>query len=152
MRKLASAFESTWGAGMTEYWYRYDETHYAPPADEYGEYHGKGSIRIHLNEYTVIRRTPKGVWLSRWPVTLWLGEEAGDREERFVLKDAWKRFACPTKEEAQASFIARKKRQLKILRAQAEGISDTLCEAREMWPDDETLARYGRSELERASH
>lgn len=74
-------------------WYRYEESH-----------HGERGIVV--REYEVLRETPKGVWLDV------------DDGERFVLLGARKRYACPTMREAQDSFIARKRRQIRILDAQ----------------------------------
>lgn len=76
-------------------WYRMYET-----ASEH-------DVHIYTEALPVIRETECGVWLD-------LG---GSVARRFVLKDARKRWACPTREEAEISFIARKKRQLRILRA-----------------------------------
>ena len=55
--------------------------------------------------YTVVKETPKGVWLKDWLNPC----------KKFVLRDAKKRFACPTKKEAQESFIHRKNRHIAIL-------------------------------------
>lgn len=84
-------------------WYRYDFMRYAPPLDEYERPCGSGHREVVLTGYIVERVTPKGVWLEG---------------RRFVLTSARKRFACPTKEEARESFIARKNRQVRILKAQ----------------------------------
>lgn len=57
---------------------------------------------IFLEEHQVQNETPKGYWISfRW-----------------VSKTSKKRFAHPTKDEAWASFQARKKRQILILSTQ----------------------------------
>ena len=93
---------------MTEVWYRYEETLWAPSLNEWEEPVGRGSISIRLQEFPVLKHTPKGVWLFTF---------FGDK--RFVLRDARKRFACPTKEEALESFIARKKRQATIFESRA---------------------------------
>jgi len=90
-----------------EVWYRYNDMVYAE-IDEWGEAYGRGRIEVNLYEYKVIKKTPKGVWLDNYGF------------KKFVLKDARKRFACPTKQEALESFIARKKKQLKILKAQMD--------------------------------
>lgn len=82
---------------MSDTYYRYGEE----AIDECG------SIRLCCFEFPVLRRTEKGVWLyRRWG------------KPRFVLNE--KRFACPTKEDAISSFIARKKLQLRILRGQID--------------------------------
>jgi hypothetical protein len=68
------------------------------------------TIEVHLvlEEYPVIRRTPKGVWVDDLV------------RERFVLLSAVKKFAYPTKEEALESFKARKGRYIRILKNRLE--------------------------------
>jgi hypothetical protein len=56
--------------------------------------------------FPVLKETAAGVWLDVY----------GQR--RFVRADAMKRFACPTEQEALESYHARKRRQVRILRAQ----------------------------------
>lgn len=56
-------------------------------------------------EFEVIKETPKGYWIDNYG------------KKRFVLKESIKRYACLTPEEAFISYQARKRRQLKILRA-----------------------------------
>ena len=63
-----------------------------------------------LEKYTVTRRTPCGAWLDVYS------------KPKFVLNDSHKRFAWPTEEEAKVSFFARKKRQLALLRSQAQAV------------------------------
>jgi hypothetical protein len=104
------------GVVAPEIWYRYVDVAYAAPTDEFGESrHSRGSIEIQLREYSVIRHTAKGVWLDMslgggWSIV-------GQPDQRFVLNDARRRFACPTREEALASFVARKRAQIRIYRA-----------------------------------
>jgi hypothetical protein len=62
--------------------------------------------RLFLTKYQVLRKTPRGVWIDTYG------------QEKFVLLDAHKRYVCPTPEEAMVSFIARKKRQIRILTMQ----------------------------------
>lgn len=82
---------------------------------------------ITLLEFYVNKKTEKGVWID------YCGRP------KFVLRDAKKRFACPTKEEALESFKARKKRQLKIHKGWVERIERILQEV-ETWekPEDGT--------------
>ena len=87
------------------FWYRFEEVGYATGLDEWGEPCGPSDVEVHLRKFLVLRETPKGVWLDAW------------RGPRFVLRDARKRYACPTKEEARVSFIARKKAQIRIYNA-----------------------------------
>lgn len=87
-----------------EIWYRYEETHYASTLDEYGSSNGDGSTTVRLVELPVVRHTPKGVWIAL----------NYSMQEKFVLVEANKRYACPTIWEARESFIARKRRQIRI--------------------------------------
>ena len=97
---------------MIDFWYRYYEVWYSPGSDESGDpLPGRGEMKIHLEEWQVVKHTPKGVWLSLY----------GDR--KFVLKSAAKRYACPTKKEALQSLVARKTRQIRILTEQRERAS-----------------------------
>ena len=93
-----------------EYWYRYEEVHYAASALT----PGASRIELRLMEYKVLKHTPKGVWIDPYYVRGW----AVSGERRFVRRNATKRFACPTIEEARESFLARKNRQIRILSAQ----------------------------------
>lgn len=92
-----------------EYWYRYLAFRESVGIfdNEWSESCGY-DIRLSCFEYRVIKHTPKGVWLLK-PYC------AG---KRFVLKDAKKRFAHPTKREALVSYIARQKRRILILNSQ----------------------------------
>lgn len=83
-------------------WYRYEERHYAPPVDEFDNVCGPGRTEVVLLEFPVIGVTRKGVRLSTG---------------RFVLLNAHKRYACPTESEARESFLARKRAQIRILKA-----------------------------------
>jgi hypothetical protein len=100
-----------------EVWYRVVDGRYAGSVDECGDPMGDGGAYVRVDEYPVLRHTPKGVWL----------EHAGRYgQHRFVLRVANKRWACPTKEEAMESFRARKQRQAKILRAQLAHVKEAL--------------------------
>ena len=97
---------------MTE-WYRYQEQRYAAPLDEFDEPMGSGSVQVLLHTFKEDKLTPKGVWLRQtFNATGWVSDK-----KRFVLRDARKRYACPTKKEALESLIARKTKQIKILHA-----------------------------------
>jgi hypothetical protein len=95
--------------------YRYQETHYAAPGDEFGESRGPGSTEVILDEYTVIKVTPKGVMIDR-----------SYGIPRFVLLSATKKFACATKEEAEISFRARKKAEIRIHQARIDSAKRAL--------------------------
>jgi hypothetical protein len=69
-----------------------------PDADRYGV----TPPRLEMCWWQVNRRTPQGAWIGG----------------KFVLLTATKRWACPTEEEALESFIARKRKQIRILSTQ----------------------------------
>jgi len=83
---------------MTELFYRYD-------------FYNIVRVTLELNTFEVLRHTPKGTWL-----------DMGYENKKWVLRDARKRFAHPTKEEALVGFLARKRRQLKILKTQVTNV------------------------------
>jgi hypothetical protein len=94
-----------------EYWYRYEDVQYAPSVDEFDSIiQGSGRLEVRLRKIPVLRHTQKGVWVE-------YHDRRYDKTERFLLRDARKRYACPTIEEAKESFIARKKRQMRIHQA-----------------------------------
>jgi hypothetical protein len=86
-------------------YYRLEDKRFAGIVNEDGD-PGPSSLRVVTYEFTLVRRTPKGAWIR--PVY---------GEPRFVRDAAKKRFACPSLEEAKASFRARKRRQIRILEA-----------------------------------
>lgn len=111
---------------MSDIFYRYNEIHYAPPLNEWESPIGEGKVAIYLVEYKVIKHTKCGVWIQ--------GSHDLERytlveRKRFVLLSARKKFACPTIEEAKESFIARKKRQIKILKSQLRKAESALYQA-----------------------
>jgi hypothetical protein len=90
-------------------WYRYQDS---LGGDDWGTH-----VSVHLFEYTVVKETPKGVWLALFEFS---------SLKRFVLLDARKKFACPTKEEAMESFLARKRKQVKILSNQLRHVKEAI--------------------------
>jgi len=74
----------------------------------YVDFSGTYGVSIMLQKFEVLKQTAKGVWIA-------YGES-----KRFVQFNTRKKFACTTKEEAFDSFKARKKKQVKILKAQLE--------------------------------
>jgi hypothetical protein len=93
--RIACPTRSQPAAVETRMYYRYQETRYSG-----------GVLMLTKSSFPVLKDTPSGVWVSVY----------GQR--RFVKTDAKKRFACPTESEALESYHARKRRQVKILRAQ----------------------------------
>lgn len=105
---------------MTETWYRYEDRRYAAMLDEDERPLGPGRVEVHLLEFAVVKRTPKGVWIRQR-----LGDFT-DTHKRFVLIDSNKRHACPTKDEAAESFAQRKRKQLRIYRARIASVEEAL--------------------------
>lgn len=107
---------------MTETWYRYEDHRESLGVDQWDNpYPGFRSV-VTLSEFSVLRHTPKGVWLTN--KGLW-----GGTSRHFVRNEARKRFACPTKEDALESYIARKKRQIQILEDQVKHATNCLDQA-----------------------
>lgn len=75
-------------------------------------------VRIYLYEFNMIQETPKGYWIGYY-----------NKKEKWVSKTAKKRYAYPTKEEALASFKARKERQIEILEHQLNRAKTALSKA-----------------------
>jgi hypothetical protein len=96
---------------MMQTWFRYEEVHYAPPIDEWDSPCGEGRIELRLFAFNVAKETPKGVRLDNG---------------RFVRTSARKRYACPTQAEALESFISRKNRQRRILKAQLKSVDTAI--------------------------
>lgn len=100
---------------MTElFWYRYEDIATADQLDdEWGTpLPGTGHTSVYLTQYLVLKETRKGVWIRD------SSHRNGRKNyQRFVLRGANKRYACPSLEEAKISFIARKRRQISINRA-----------------------------------
>jgi hypothetical protein len=94
---------------MTEYYYRIEDYLESSGSwDMQGEWEpGPSRLRLRVEAFEVLKHTPKGVQLRVYG------------ERRFVLRDAYRRFACATLDEAKESFIARKEKQASIYEARA---------------------------------
>lgn len=82
-------------------WYRIEDRRCAVSGfddDDWGSV-----LEVSLFKFKVLKETPRGAWL-----------DFGCGAKRFARIDARKRYACPTFEEAKASFRARKERQIAI--------------------------------------
>lgn len=99
------------------YWYRVEDITYAPPLDEFENPIGSGRTEVVMRRYEVIKVTPKGVRLRDFGSLNGLTPSFKDAPGKFVLRDARKRWACPTPEEAKESYIARKNKLIRICRA-----------------------------------
>ena len=104
-----------------EFRYRYVETMRSSGLDESGLIAGSPDVRIDVEAYPVLRRTPKGVWI-RYAL-----------QEKFILDTAKKKFAHSTPELALESFIARKTRQIKLLESQMSKARRALQLAEDLW-------------------
>ncbi len=110
-------------------WYRYVDRHRESMHQELVHY-ALHSVAIEEQVFIVLKRTSKGVWLERWfgplpDAARILEMQAAypasshiHAAPRFVLSAARRRLAHPTKEGAMAAFVARKQRQIAILRGQ----------------------------------
>jgi hypothetical protein len=108
---------------MKEYLYRYQESF-----DEEG-------VETKLIKYLITKRTPQGAWIDLYSYDkngLYLYDEKENK--KFILLTARKRFACPTIEEAEESFFARKNCQLKILKAQINNVQCAITSLKEKRP------------------
>jgi hypothetical protein len=99
-------------------WYRYEDLRHAD-VNEFDDI-GPTYVKLHVRTYKVSKVTPKGVWLSYFHI----GGIC-----RFVLLEARKRFAHPTKEDALESFKARKAKQIRILEKQLEHVRSAVWQA-----------------------
>jgi phosphopentomutase len=104
---------------MTEYLYRLEFMLTSNGVDEYDEPYPGHGITLHMKRFDIIRRTPKGAWISRffnWPV---------DRD-KFVLLTARKQYASETEEKAVRQFLRRKERHRSILISQISDIDKAI--------------------------
>jgi hypothetical protein len=85
-----------------EYLYRLRDQLFSNGADEYGESTGS-HVQVLLDRFCIMKRTPKGAWIDAWG------------EKKFVNLTARKQYACETLDAAKQSYLARKKRQVRIL-------------------------------------
>ena len=93
--------------------YRYEDVVYANisiSVDGYESYY-PSEPKVELREYTVLKETPQGFWISFW------GRNLFGSDKKWVSKNSLKRFAYPDKTEALCSFMHRKSRQIKIYEA-----------------------------------
>lgn len=91
------------------------EPYIAPKPKEYLLRYVDWGGGVTLEKYEILKRTPRGAWISVDYV-----------KKRFVLENTHKCFAHASEEKARESFFARKKKQLKILRAQIANIESAV--------------------------
>jgi len=74
-----------------------------------------GYALAYVASYKILRRTPKGCWI-----------EVGYKQEKFILDDARRRWAYPTKELAKNSYRIRKQRQIRHCNNMIEAANEGL--------------------------
>lgn len=112
---------------MTEFWYRYEDYLEGQGyTDVTGDHvHTGYEVRVRCWRLQVLRKTPKGT------VVL-----APGGERRFIADHWTKKYACPTRQLAVESFVARKTRQASIYERRAS-------DARKAAADAVTLVAKG---------
>lgn len=99
-------------------WFRAVFIRYPIGVDEWGDIiPGKGPCELCFHTFTVDRVTPKGVWLEGY-------YHLGGSVRRFQLCESKRQFAAPNKQDALISFMARKARQIRILKSRIEDARD----------------------------
>lgn len=74
----------------------------------YRYYSNRG--RVSLEKFYLVKQTPAGYWIKHQYA--WSGDK-----DKWISNNSAKCLAYPTKKEAMQNFIARKNRQIKILKA-----------------------------------
>jgi hypothetical protein len=93
-----------------------------------GETYYTTGPHLTLTKYPIIKRTRCGAWIALGFIFQW-HEVSDSTDKRFVNLQARKKFACETEEEALLSFMARKKRQIRILDSQLQQAKQALAAA-----------------------
>lgn len=86
----------------TDVLWRCEAKRYSYTIDADADIFGVTDPRLEITWWRVDRWTPKGAWAAG----------------KFILLTAIKRWTCNTEEEAIASFVARKRKQIRILSTQ----------------------------------
>lgn len=108
--------------------YRYYDVQYSAGWGECGDSLGPGRVGVHLMEYDVIRKTKCDVWIDIVNYLAAPFEMIPKDCLKFINLQANKKYACLTIEEAKESFIARKRRQIRILSAQILRVDKAIIE------------------------
>lgn len=75
-----------------------------------------GEIKIELQKFRVVKRTPKGAWIiPHWEDSWWPDPNP---KKRFVLDGDGRRYAYPTVEAEHKSYLRRKEVQISRLEDQ----------------------------------
>lgn len=99
--------------------YRYDTVAWAAPLDDNDYPIGPSKVTIVLNTFPILSRTTCGVWID-------YQAPRSSSTKKFVNLNARKQFANKSPAEAKQSFIARKKRQLRILKHEVDAVEQSL--------------------------
>lgn len=89
-------------------------------------------IKIVLEEYQVVRKTPKGAWIARW---------SGSNPHTFILDSSSKKVAFPTIIAARTDYIRRKKNQNIIHEERAARAKHCLWMAAREWDLEPVIQR-----------
>ena len=105
-----------------------------------------GEIKIELQKFEVVKRTPKGAWIiPHWVLGFWSNPNP---QKRFVLDGTGRRYAYPTVELAHSSYLRRKQVQINRLEDQmlVARAALKIASSQDFEPDktyvDETLAHF----------
>jgi len=112
-----------------KYLYRYEEIRYSLGVDQFDNAIPGHTLKVALRKYKVVKKTNKGYRISLLSELFLPNNSSSDidiKNTRFVLSTAKKKFACETIELAKESFIARKNRQLSILKRQIRDVEEAL--------------------------
>jgi hypothetical protein len=88
-----------------------------------------------MEEYKVLKHTPCGVWVERWP-----HQSMFDNSMRFIKeRDGYghptrKRYAYPTEEEALESFMIRKRLEIGYCKQRLDNARKAMAYAESMLP------------------
>ena len=108
-----------------ETFYRYEDAHSRghteTTVDSCSFFVRSPHTTIVCKEFTVIRRTPKGAWISEEPKGYWLVSS-----KRFMRLDAGRLFAHATKREALQAFLRRKRYQLAQIQYQVDRVTSAI--------------------------
>lgn len=82
---------------------------------------------ISLDVYEGVKQTPKGWWIV---FEGYCAKDLGKKWcwKKWVSDSTYKKFACPSKEEALVSFKARKQRQRRIYEARLDQVRQVLAQ------------------------
>lgn len=113
---------------MPENYYRYQEFRYSHGVDQFDDPLPGYDLKVELLTFDVLKKTSKGVWIGN----LATGQFGS---KKFILNSARKKYACPTKIDALASFLARKYRHRAILKKQLKDVEISIYQSDKLWEE-----------------